>query len=406
MAVVNIPKPAPAGRAVLLDSLRGWAALSVLVFHICNGDVLPRSILRDWTHYLQADRTAVLMFFVLSGYVIGLTNQEPWSSRAVREYGWRRFVRIYPIYLLAVALGWWAVPTGDWQAVGGHLFFLQDSDPSNPLAVPNLRGNEPLWSLHYEAFYYLCFLLWWRWPGTVLPTLGGSLVAACLATAWAPAPAVIITHSVGAIFWLSGLVLARQPANPEPPREGRIAAHILWLHSVYHFAPAALLVRGLGMPDSPKAYLPVYDLVYLPGCVAAVALAGNRTLSWMRGWHVLSALVAASGLVMILYRGKSLLETRWAWSAGFLLAGALIFQWRSSLGLARLAVVGGFSYALYVVHMPVAWFVAGHFPGQTGPVASLGALLLTVALVFPLAWWLECRFQPWLRNRLTTRRTV
>lgn len=397
---MTAPHPAgPTDRQPLLDSLRGWAALSVLVFHLFGAGVLPGFPGQGQFFYLQADRAAVLVFFVLSGYVIGLTNQRPWGAAAVRNYAWRRLLRLYPIYVLAILLGWGAAPSTDLRTIAGHLLFLQDSNLTNPIAVPNLPGNNPLWSLHYEACFYLCFILWWRWPSTILPSLAGSLLAAFVGTAWAPVPAVIITHAVGAVFWLSGLLLARFPAAPGPVREGPLVAHVLWLHSIYQFAPAYLLQAGLGIPREGKAYLPIHDFVFLPGAVAAVALAGGRALPGRSWWQAAAAAVAASGLVMILAAGKNPLEIRWAVSILYLVAGAVAWCWPHRLGFSRLAPLGGFSYALYVVHMPVLLAVSRLFaPGLTGGLAAAG---LALAVIFPLAWWLESRFQPGLRAWLT-----
>lgn len=387
-------------KILLLDSVRGWAALSVLIFHLFGLDKMPAFPGRGFFYYLQADRAAVLLFFVLSGYVIGLTNRQPWSAEGVRRYGWRRFIRIYPIYLIAVLLGWLAVPATPTPTVLGQLAFLQDSNPTNPLAAPNLPGNTPLWSLHYEALYYLCFLVWWRWPATVLPSLAGSLLAALAGTAWAPVPAVVITHAVGAAFWLAGLLLTRRPTTTGAPSEGAIVAHLLWLQGIYHFAPAYLLQRGLGFPTEYKAYLPVHDLVFLPGTVAVVALAAGRKLPGGRLWQLVAAGLAASGLVMILAVRKDLTEVRWAVSTLYLVIGLALFFVPGRLGLEKLAAVGAFSYALYVVHMPVLIFVGVLFPRHTGPAAGLGAVALAAAIIFPLAWRLEARFQPWLRARL------
>lgn len=390
----------PREKIQLLDSVRGWAALSVLIFHFFSLDAMPAFPGRDYLYYLQADRAAVLLFFVLSGYVIGLTNRQPWSAGGARRYGWRRFIRIYPIYLMAVLLGWLAVPATHTPTVLGQLAFLQDSNPTNLLAVPNLPGNTPLWSLHYEILFYLCFLIWWRWPATVLPSLAGSLLAALAGTAWAPVPAVVITHAVGAAFWLAGLLLTRRPLTSGAPSEGAIVAHLLWLHSIYHFAPAYLLQRGLGIPNEYKAYLPIHDLIFLPGTVAVVALASGRQLPGGRLWQLVAAGLAASGLAMILAVGKDLTEVRWAVSTLYLgFGGALIF-FPGRLGVEKLAAVGAFSYALYVVHMPVLILVGRLFPSHTGPATGLGSVALAGTIIFPLAWWLEARFQPWLRTRL------
>ena len=47
---------------------------------------------------------SVLIFFILSGYVIGLTNQRPLEAASIGTYLKKRIVRIYPIYLLSILL--------------------------------------------------------------------------------------------------------------------------------------------------------------------------------------------------------------------------------------------------------------------------------------------------------------
>jgi peptidoglycan/LPS O-acetylase OafA/YrhL len=58
-------------RVVALDGLRGWAALSVVVFHFVIetfGQKFPD--LRTWLPFLYNGKIAVMLFFVLSGYVL------------------------------------------------------------------------------------------------------------------------------------------------------------------------------------------------------------------------------------------------------------------------------------------------------------------------------------------------
>ena len=61
---------APKEHYVILDGLRGVAALMVLVFHVfdaCTSNIIPHG-------YLAVD-----MFFVLSGFVIGYSYDDRWG---------------------------------------------------------------------------------------------------------------------------------------------------------------------------------------------------------------------------------------------------------------------------------------------------------------------------------------
>jgi peptidoglycan/LPS O-acetylase OafA/YrhL len=384
----------------LVDSLRGWAAFSVLIMHTFRQRLLPEFPLGHYASYLQADRAAVLLFFVISGYVIGLSTKRPWSPAETGRYGWRRVVRLGPVYLLALLLAWIAVPAESWRTLLGHLAFLQDSNPDNPLRVDDLMGNTPLWSLHYEALFYALFLAWWRWPATVGPSVGLAVVAGVWASGSAAGPGYVISHSVGAIYWLAGLLLSRCPAAGTINVTGRIFANILWLHAVYHFAPVPLLRGALHLPAAGKTYMPLDDLVYVPLTVTLVALAGGRRLPWARFWQGAAITTAAAGLLMVLAARKDLLEMRWLVSTAYLGCGLLCFFRHISSGLGLATRFGAFSYALYALHFPLLMLLGRLFPAQVSMPVGLSAVALGWAVVFPLAWWIELRLQPRVRHWL------
>lgn len=77
---------------LVLDALRGVAALGVLVFHTSYG--LPSGIL------------AVDLFFMLSGFVIAFSYEDQLlHGLSVSEFALRRFVRLYPMILLGSIAG-------------------------------------------------------------------------------------------------------------------------------------------------------------------------------------------------------------------------------------------------------------------------------------------------------------
>ncbi len=79
----------PASRIIELDALRGIAAVAVLVCH------LPRGF---WF-----GETGVDLFFVLSGFLItGIILRNLDQPAFLRTFYWRRILRIFPIYYLAL----------------------------------------------------------------------------------------------------------------------------------------------------------------------------------------------------------------------------------------------------------------------------------------------------------------
>ena len=134
-----------------LTSLRFFAAAFVAAGHWGNV-IHPYSRLRE---ALGGYYLGVSFFFVLSGFVL------TWSHRpgdTARGFYWRRFARIWPLYMvtLALSLGVIALERTDLHLSHGlpSVFFVQAFVPS--LAVMYF-GNSPAWSLSCEAFFYGLF---------------------------------------------------------------------------------------------------------------------------------------------------------------------------------------------------------------------------------------------------------
>jgi peptidoglycan/LPS O-acetylase OafA/YrhL len=130
---------------------------------------------------------AVLVFFLLSGFVIFANEKHRVASP--RGYYIRRIRRIYPPILLAMLVStclWLlgllrADPT--WTSLIGTLFSLQDIAFLKPgvVTTPYL-GNNPLWSLSYEVFFYAVFpLVMIAWRRSQVLTRHSVGLIACIA---------------------------------------------------------------------------------------------------------------------------------------------------------------------------------------------------------------------------------
>jgi peptidoglycan/LPS O-acetylase OafA/YrhL len=107
-------KEAPRLRLEFLDGLRGLAALYVVFHHVSlfspsspNPSILLHVFIKLYTHVLAFGHQAVVVFIVLSGYVLMLPvarTQDGHMPKGVWDYFKRRARRILPPYYAALIL--------------------------------------------------------------------------------------------------------------------------------------------------------------------------------------------------------------------------------------------------------------------------------------------------------------
>ncbi|MGU3391865.1 acyltransferase family protein [Sphingomonas sp. M1A8_2b] len=142
-----------------LDALRGYAAVSVVIFHCIDLFGMP------WL--FPSGGLAVDLFFTMSGFVIAHSYERP-----ILETGWLwfmrvRLIRFMPLYVLGGALGLIRVAgliavgsdTPGWiSAALAYFVFLPAPDTTfSAGAVSPLNG--PSWSLLFELYANLGFAL-------------------------------------------------------------------------------------------------------------------------------------------------------------------------------------------------------------------------------------------------------
>lgn len=178
-----------------LDALRGLAALVVVLGHArglffstlisaTSFDPVATQKASEASERLSIGHEAVIVFFVLSGYLVGGSVLRAFStgSWSWRDYLVKRIVRLWivliPAILIGIVLdqigmqfftqagGIYTAPAGqDYvtsnvlaegyapSTILGNIFFLQT------VFVPMAGVNQPLWSLANEFWYYLLFPL-------------------------------------------------------------------------------------------------------------------------------------------------------------------------------------------------------------------------------------------------------
>ena len=371
-----------------LDSTRWVAALLVAAGHLRN------FLMVDWSavthHTLPAalfywmtgfGRMAVIVFFVLSGYLVGGRAFAAVEAGGFNlpSYALNRFSRLYPPLLAALiltalldtvgvrycdALGFYDYPNS-YQVIGekqpvsesltgltalSNLLFLQT------IVAPTFGSNSPLWSLANEFWYYAL------WPLVALLARGRP---------WVLAATVPVLIALGAGFgleivalgatWIAGALAYRYARA----RSGAVLVGALSLFLVV--TAAVRTARGVG------GVTLVYDLA-LAGAFAAVLWAAGRPGSEESS------------------------------------------QEHPPLA-ARLA---GFSYSLYLIHVPVCFLIAAAVLQRYATAQRLQpqpatyalyavSLALAVLMAFLISRVTEARtddIRHWLARRLSGRRVV
>jgi len=229
----------PRGRDQALDGLRALCALAVFFSHIiAHGTLGLNSALAAPVERFNLGFAGVLMFFVISGYAIGLSTRSTATRGEMGIYLGRRAWRLVPVNTVAVLLSWLVLPSLAWDAVAGNLLFLQNREVSYfGWVVPLLPDNTNLWTLNFEAIYYLSFILIWRWTfrtGTVVAALLALVLAG---VAFAGFPTAIARYACGGLYWVAGLWVAWQTPAATGSERTRWPSALLAVLALWSLSP-------------------------------------------------------------------------------------------------------------------------------------------------------------------------
>lgn len=149
-----------------LTGIRGLAAWWVVLYHF--REFLAPHIPHWLTQFISHGYLAVDFFFILSGFVIFVSNGKAvsnFSIKSIRVFYLKRLARIYPLHL-ATLIAALAYPLAvyfykgdidssaryDFGAFVANIFLVQDWG-----FIKGLTWNVPSWSISAEFFSYLLF---------------------------------------------------------------------------------------------------------------------------------------------------------------------------------------------------------------------------------------------------------
>jgi peptidoglycan/LPS O-acetylase OafA/YrhL len=135
--------------------LRGFAAIVVVWHHftVHQNRLDPHYNPSGIFAFNTLGHLSVLIFFVLSGYVIGRVHLLPLSRQDIVPYIKKRFLRIYPIYAVTTLLGL-LVARINYPIVT----VISNLTMTQSVILPVTFENIPTWSLNLEIVFYLLFI--------------------------------------------------------------------------------------------------------------------------------------------------------------------------------------------------------------------------------------------------------
>jgi peptidoglycan/LPS O-acetylase OafA/YrhL len=251
----------------ILEAVRGFAATYVFAGHLLLSN-FPETA--RWTILLRFGQEAVMIFFVLSGFVI-MYSTETSSDKSFRTYIGRRFFRIYPIFLFALVLSY--ALSGKWSfelpSLIGNVFMLQDFGYGKPgVLFGPFEGNLPLWSLSYEWWFYLMFFPLYRFVAErmQLPIITAASVFAVVSyNATYFQPFLFIAYFP---LWWTGVEIGRAIAHQQPIPFERI---MLALGTVSATFGVYVIV---GLANSHQLFFGIHPVLELRHALATTAIVG------------------------------------------------------------------------------------------------------------------------------------
>ncbi|MFO1281637.1 MAG: acyltransferase [Burkholderiales bacterium] len=360
-----------------LTFTRFIAAMSVVVYHWSLHTPALKAAIADYQVLLGP--TMVSYFFVLSGFIMAAVYYRPGTVLDPWRYWTLRIARVYPVYLLG--LMWMAAllhfgigdTRHDWKALLLGALMLQAWSPVFALSV-----NAPGWSLSSEAFFYL-----------VLPFVIAALARSGRAIAFVVAIAA---------FWLASQLvfhaaLIKLYANTPVFSHATLFYNpALHLNSFLVGVGAGVLLRRFREParTDANARSPFGTLTLIVLTVVAVISVARN----------LDSINAAIGVPFSPTNG--LFAPLFALLLVALAIDHSVVSWL--FALRPLVVLGEISYAIYILHTPVAWSVRTALGDDFALAHSLRLFVLYFAALIGVSYasyrWLETPIRQWVRRRL------
>jgi len=357
---------------LILDGLRGVAAIIVVTFHLTEPlgtghlDILVNH------GYLAVD-----FFFLLSGFVIGYAYDDRWSKMTVGTFFKRRLERLQPMVILGMtlgAIGFYFTDSAIWPLIHTVplwkmllVLFIGYTVLPVPLSL-DIRGWEEMhplnsvgWSLFFEYIANIMYALFIRKFSKKALSIFVIIAAIALAHLAITSP--------------NGDVSGGWTLNAEQ-------VYIGFVRTMYPFFAGLLLSRVFKPTRIKKAFLWCSLLVILALYMPRI---GGAEHLWMNGVYESFCIIILFPLIV--YLGAS---------------GMVHGKTEQKV----CKFLGDISYPLYLVHYPLVYFYVAWISNNKGitlmealPYALL-ILLGGLILAYISLKWYDEPLRKWLRKKL------
>ena len=331
-------------RLTEIDSLRGFAALWVVVFHLSFGvryfwlrsDPVAAARVTPFSTNIQG-LLGVDLFFLISGFVIFMTLER---SASIKDFAFSRFSRLFPAYwacLFATTAASLLAPEPV-QTIGFAQFV------ANFTMLNTFVGYRPIetvyWSLSYELAFY------------------GMMAS------------IFAAGAMERIEWIGGAWLALSA----------------FLFTIFPSLGATI----------PWRLQAASILPYTPLFFAGILVYRGRTSGWTASR---AGLLLACFVVRLCSVEKGLALSGTAAILAIFTAATL--GWAPFLRWRPLVFLGGISYPLYLIHHSIGYRIQSAMVLQMGTSAIAG-FLISLSAVALLAWGISVVIERPLQNWLRT----
>lgn len=344
--------------------------LLVLFYHGSGGAY--HSFLKElpFSELLRIAPTGVGYLYVLSGFVMALVYFRPNEKFDISNYWRARFVRIYPLYIIAFLLTCYyyidSILIIKPQKILANLFVLQAWIPAYSQSF-----NYASWSMTVEFFFYAIFPFFtmWAYRQSTKKLISLSVIL------W------FISQFIYHILWIGYF----------PEQKATIVYNpIFHLNSFIMGVVGGIWYLREGKRQTTHPRLILFTLLTSFILIACYSIAGERYPKiFPNDLQPMAGLLAP--LMVLFIVSLSLDQSR-------------ISQF---LNRPSLVALGETSYAIYILHVPVVWLYERFLHTTawvTNPTQIFGVTMLPILITIGLLahFFIDQPLRNWLRKKLQT----
>ena len=418
MSESSVPKAVMPSKAKAfnynLEALRGIAALVVVWGHIIinNSRLDPGYAPTGVFSFVAPSHASVLLFFILSGYVISLAHKNALTKENILLYLKKRFVRIYPIYFLCLLLALVVANTNySTTTVISHLTITEG------IFAPVIRALSPAWSLTYEIVFYLLFIPISFFHIKPILALFISVAIGLCSICFYPSFSfpVLASYGFGFAFWLFGLILSNYFRTKIPEFKYSSILSLLFLFliiekfdgvvTIFNRTVVAIFNYDLSqLTIGQVGAVALRDFVYLPYCLLIIIEFSGHKFKYHQAIKIILMLLPASTFYAYYKHIDSLLLLPLVLPILFYGLSWLLFMFSTKTEnisrwlIKKLILTGSISYALYILHFPILYKIGSIQEFSGSSYTFWLRLIYFLTLAISGAWILEVKFQPWVKK--------